>query len=393
MNKKNYWVVCEFYWPVLNSTGQIITRIVDALSLNVNVNVLTVGNEAADERNKNIKTYRVKESKGDKNNLKQRFIKLIMTSLRLFYQAIRKIKNGDTVVAVTNPAFFLILIALLRSIRKFNFILIVQDVFPENASVIGLIKTDSLKYKLSKQIFNWAYGKADKLITNGCDMKATVQSKVNCAEKVIRLSDFANTNAIYPTEKNKNKILLDNNLTDCFVLLFTGNIGRMQDIPNILKAAELLKSNSDIKFLFIGDGALGNEVDTYISNGGTNVIHLPNMSSDEAIHFLNAGDVGIASLIHNIMGVGVPSKSYAYMAAGKPILAVMDKETEIARLVNTYDVGWNVEAGNPQKLVDTILYLKDNQLDIKKASKKAYNLSQTEYSEDVIIRKYIDVIL
>ena len=41
-----------------------------------------------------------------------------------------------------------------------------------------------------------------------------------------------------------------------------------------------------------------------------------------------------------MLGLGVPSKAYNILAAGKPILFIGDPRSEIARMVTEADVGW-----------------------------------------------------
>ena len=46
---------------------------------------------------------------------------------------------------------------------------------------------------------------------------------------------------------------------------------------------------------------------------------------------LKISDVCLVSLAAGIEGIGVPSKTYGYLAAGKPVLAIMSDKTDIAK--------------------------------------------------------------
>ena len=72
-------------------------------------------------------------------------------------------KKNDTVIMVTKPPTLLFTTALLKCIKQFKLIVILQDIFPENAAASGLINNKSLLYKILLKVMNYSYKKADKL--------------------------------------------------------------------------------------------------------------------------------------------------------------------------------------------------------------------------------------
>jgi len=392
MKIKKYWFISEFYYPVENSTGHIMTRIIDAFCKENEAHIITVGNLSTKERNQNTHTLRVKDLPSlDKNKFIQRLIKLTLLSIRLAIVILRNVKKGDVVVTVTNPAPLLVFISFIKCFKNVKLIILVHDVFPENLVITGAIKTKSLLYKTTKKIFDFAYNNADKLIVLGRDMQKTVVQKVKNKDKVSFIPNFGDTDLLYPVKKQENSILLNLNITEKIIVFFTGNIGRMQNIDNILQTADLLKDDSSIVFLFIGDGALANKIKEY-SALNNNVILLPNMGRKDSLMFLNAGDIALSSLLPNIMGVGVPSKTYAYMATGKPILAAMDSDTEIATMLKEEGNGWIVETNDPNQMAQLIVKIKNNPQEIKEKGDISFNLSKTKYSVEKITNDYVQAI-
>ena len=389
---KKYWFISEFYHPVENATGHIMTRIIDAFSKDNETHIITVGNLTTEERNQNTHTIRIKDYPSlNKNNFLQRLVKLTLLSIKMTIAILRNVKKGDVVITVTNPALILIFLSLIKYFKKIKLIVLVHDVFPENLVVVGAIKTKSLLYKITKKIFDYAYNKADILLTCGRDMQKTIAKKVKNQEKVLFIPNFGDTDILFPVEKQKNKILLDLKIAEKLIILFTGNIGRMQNIDNIIQTAELLKNDPSIVFLFIGDGALFDKIKNYTVQNN-NVILLPNMDRTDSLIFLNAGDIGLATLPPNIMGVGVPSKTYSYMATGKPVLAVMDTDSEIATMLKEEGNGWVVEADNPNQLAQLIIHIKNNPQEIKEKGQISLHLSKTKYSAEKITSEYVQTI-
>ena len=392
VKKKQYWFVSEFYKPVNNATGRIITEIIEEFSKQQTANVLTVGKY--DDNDKSICVHRVKDVNANKNKLLSRIKKLTIISLRLGWQMFSKVKSGDTVVVVTNPAPILLFTAFLSKIRSIKIVILVHDVFPENLLVAKLSKEGDLKYKISKKIFDWAYRSADLLITCGRDMEKIIRAKTNNKVPTKTIQNFVTVDNLYHVEKTKNKILLDLGISDKFIVLFTGNIGRMQNVSSLLSAAKILSHDTNIVFLFIGDGAEDTLVEEYIRNSTVkNVYRVGYMPQSEAISFLNAGDIGVASLLPNIMGVGVPSKSYAYLATEIPILAVMDKDSEVALMVQEHNIGWNAPADNPSNLAELILEIKNNPDDLRIKSRNAKHISENEFSKERLKAQFVSAII
>ena len=49
-------------------------------------------------------------------------------------------------------------------------------------------------------------------------------------------------------------------------------------------------------------------------------------------------------------GVSVPSRMYNIMAAGVPIIAIADRDSELAQVVCENDAGWHLEPGDAEGL-------------------------------------------
>jgi glycosyltransferase involved in cell wall biosynthesis len=89
-------------------------------------------------------------------------------------------------------------------------------------------------------------------------------------------------------------------------------------------------------------------------------------------------------------GLAVPSKAYFSLAADKPILAVMDEESEISLMVEEEEIGWVCPAGDPIALAKIIDHICDE--DLTKYSGKLQQLAETKYSEEAILNRLTDVI-
>ncbi len=396
---KKFWIITEYYYPNENTTAYIMTKIAEGLGQHVDINIIT-STAASDigikkEQINNVTIYRVKESKLDKNIFLWRIIKLIILGLRLFIKSANLVKENDTVMVVTNPVTIIFLMRILRCFKKFTLIILVHDIFPENLIVAKVLKPGNFLYKITLKLFNWSYIKADKLVVIGRDMELFMKNKLGRRCPIIfYIPNFVDNNEIKPFPKESNRILKEYNLTDKFIVLYTGNIGRAQDINNILTTMELLKENNNIHLLIIGNGAMENTVIQYVKKYLlSNITLLPSMKRAFSNEFLNAGDVGLVSLQRGRKGIAVPSKTYTFLSAAKPILAVVDNKSEISIMIEESNCGWWTLPGDPQTLKKLILTISNSCDEVREKGENSRHLAEEIYSMEKIIIRFKEIIL
>ncbi|MEW6089167.1 MAG: glycosyltransferase family 4 protein [bacterium] len=393
------FVVSEFYYPEETSTGYIVTKIAEGLVETFPVQVITCppdysGLKAAPDseiRNR-VKIERIKTVSINKNKIVSRLIGSILRSFKLAVKTIKMIKKGDTVFIVTNPALLLILMCLVCRFTRSSLIILTHDVFPENLEAAKLLYGDSLLFRILVRLFNLAYNSAEHIIVIGRDMKKIMMHKINSDNPEITvITNWADTTDIYPDERNANKIIKDLHLEKCFVVQFAGNIGRVQGIEHIIMAAEILKSEN-IHFIFVGEGAKKKWLIEQVgSRQLTNVTVFNSMPRREQQFFLNACDVGIVSLASGMTGLGVPSKTYNILAAGKPIIAIADSESEVGLLIQEDKVGWIVAPADPEGLASAIREARGFSR-LCEMGRRAREIAESKYSFKVIIAKYREIL-
>lgn len=397
MNKR-IWIVSEYYYPIVTSTGYYMTEIAEYLaSRGMDVNVICTGsryNETGTyeiktfEEHNGVKIHRTKVKEIDKNNYIKRSFRLLFASGAIIKKLLHLVKKNDELLIVTNPAFLLLAMPVISKIKGISYSLVAHDIFPENLAAINKIKTTSLIYKILKKFFDKAYSKSLRCISIGRDMSKVLYTKTKGKTPIILIPNWSDNDKVYNIAKEDTKLYQELHTTD-FIFQFAGNIGHAQGIDNILNAIALIKEKN-ISFLFIGGGAKATAVEEF-SKTHKNVISLGYRDRSEQNDFLNMCDVSIVTLSDGMYGLGVPSKSYNIMATGKPILFVGDPSSEIAICIKEYGIGWVVEPNNPEALAQTIeqIYLtRDNLTDF---SFKSRQLADGIFSKDYILRKYFKI--
>ena len=138
--------------------------------------------------------------------------------------------------------------------------------------------------------------------------------------------------------------------------MYAGNIGAAQDFPTILAAAELVKHESAIQWIVVGDGRMRGWVEDEVRRRGLQAsFHLLGQRPPERMprYFAHA-DVLLATLRREpIFAYTIPSKIQAYIACGKPVIAAL--EGEGGRNIREAGAGWVVPPENPQALADAVI--------------------------------------
>jgi len=395
--EKKIWIITELYYPTLNSTGYYMTEIAEYLAKNnQDVNVLcsnltyntnlvtTIKNEV---RNK-VRINRVLLKQIDKNNFIFRILRLTNASIKLFIKSLLLISRKDRVLIVTNPAFLILLMPMLKLIKGIKYDLLVHDIFPENLVAIKKMKSSSLIYKLIKFLFDFSYSKAENCIVIGRDMEKIVKEKIGDKSNITLIPNWAEVDKIFPVNKNDTNMINLLNLQGKFIFQFAGNLGHAQGLKNILDAISLIK-NEDLHFLFIGSGAMESEIKLAAKNSllkNISLIGFQDRSNQN--DFLNACDVALITLSDGMLGLGVPSKAYNIMAAGKPILIIADNASEISMCVKEYNLGWIVEPNNPKLLSDTFEMIYKDFSSGKVNIENSRIVAEKYFAKDIILSQY-----
>lgn len=398
------WVLSEVYYPEEVATAYIITEIVDAVAGSREVNVIcgpvSYEKKSSKSLNKifspNIHIHRINSVNLDKNRLVFRAIKMLFLTFSMSFRLLRKSRKGDDVFIVTNPAFLLLMTGYIARLKKLKLYILVHDVFPENVVAAGVLKPRSITVSILKKLFDRGYNQADLLIVLGRDMKEVIEKKIsrfNKKSKIEIIENWSDVDNIKPTEKKNNAIIREFDLSDKIVFQFAGNLGRVQGLQELFVVIKEI-NNPLLFFIFMGEGAIKGELEAFIKiNEIQHIKILPTLSRNEQNEFLNACDAGIVSLTDNMLGLGVPSKSYNIMAAGKPILFIGDPNSEIALTVNQYGNGWVFENNNREKLIGFFNSITADSLkDFKEKGSRSRELAEHIFSKADILDKFKSIL-
>jgi glycosyltransferase involved in cell wall biosynthesis len=384
------WIISELYYPEITSTGYIVTHIAEGLAAKgFSVSVLCSqptysarGMWAPAKENRNsVVIHRSRGTTLDKDILFFRLINLVTITLSLFVNVLWRLKRFESVLVVTNPPSLPYFVAFACWLRRANCVLLIHDVYPELLVAVGKLRATSLLVRLLNKLNKLLYMSVNHIVVIGRDMHTKIANRLDNEKQVSVITNWADIDQVIPIDKDQNALLRELCLREKFVLEYAGNIGYPNDIESIVEsAAQLLGDKSDIRFLFIGSGAKKRWLEGEVARRNlSNVTILPSRPRDDQVNFLNACDIALVSLVKGMKGVSVPSRMYNILAAGKPIIAIAEPESEVALVVEEENIGWIVPPNNDEQLVNVIREAYSKPQRLAEMGRRARKIAETKY--------------
>ncbi len=216
------------------------------------------------------------------------------------------------------------LIVGLKDHFKCRSFLILWDLFPQNAKDLGIIKNNF--------VFNFFKRRENRNLKAFDYIGCTTEGNINYVIKKYTFIDIDKL-CLFPLWGNrvKNENTMAINRLDYgfqkndFILVFGGNMGKPQNLSNVINLANELRETNAIKFLFIGSGTEVDSIRKQIKEMDlANVKFFPSMPREQYQGLIAACDVGIVSLHPSFTIPNFPSKTVDYLECGLPILAALD---------------------------------------------------------------------
>lgn len=409
--KKKLLIYAHYFYPDVASTGQILAELAEGMIDTFDITVICVvpsysgtieekykSKRIYIEEYKGIKLVRVRVPEFKKSNK----ISRIKNLLAYFFNSLiatAKIEKQDYIYTISQPPILGGVLGVLgKWIKGGKLIYNIQDFNPEQTIAVGYAK-NKLLLNTVMAVDKFSCKNSDKVIVVGRDMQETLKNRFN-NKKVpsnVFINNWINEKEIYPLEQNHPKIVAFKekyNLQDKFIIMYSGNIGLYYDLENIIKVIGEFKDREDVVFAFIGDGTVKSKIEEYVTdNKLNNVTFIPYQDKADLIYSLNAADIHWVVNAKGIKGVSVPSKLYGVMAAGKPVLGVLDEGSEARLIVEECNCGVCIEPGNYKEISRNIEYILNNKELIKSLGQNGRKYLEVNLTKDVSINKYKETIL
>lgn len=245
--------------------------------------------------------------------------------------------RADVVYAILPPLPLGISAALLAKAAGARLAINIQDIYPDVAVSLGVLR-NRRAIRFFESMEGWIYNHAHRVVVISEGFRLNLLTKGVPANKIVVVPNWADADAIQPAER-ENAFRSRNSQPGDFVVLYSGGLSHNSHLEPVLEAARQL-AGEPFRFLIAGEGVhKAALVDRANQLGLRNVSFLPFQPLDQYAEALAAADATLVTLHPGATFASVPSKVYKQMAAARPILAVADRRSEIARLVEESGCG------------------------------------------------------
>ena len=222
----------------------------------------------------------------------------------------------------------------------------VQDVFPDAAVETGAVSSPRVAAAASR-LERWVYRRAAAVTVLSEGMAANVRSKLDVgadSDKVVVIPNTADAGRIHPADRaNSYRAELGLDGAESTVVMYAGNLGHSQPLELVVAAAKRFADGGRADVQFGVARSRVAEAAERLDN-----LHLVGWQPPARLgEVLAAADLHLVLLRQGLGTTSVPSKVYSVLAAGRPILASVDRGSEVDRLLVDSGAGRTVDPDNP----------------------------------------------
>lgn len=384
-------LVNRVYWPSTAATAQLLTDLAEGLAAGGwDVHVIAAGE--ASTRHNGVTIHRTGGS--DRHGG--------LLSRALNYGSFRRgaqrllaglVVRGDVVVVMTDPPLLGAAVTDLVVKRGGRVVHWIQDIYPEILTThLGAIV--ALPLSPLRALRDVAWLAARRCVTLGADMAQLVASRHVPADRVTLVPNWAPSELHAPAPPGAiaaRRAAWE--VTGKFVVAYSGNLGRVHEFAAVLDAAERLKSKTEIVFLFIGTGARFGEVrTTAASRGLANVRFLPPEPREQLAASLAAADAQLVTLKPGFEPLVYPSKLAGVLAAGRPVLFVGPRGSEIAALLDRRQCGLSVAPAGGAELAAIIAGWLANPTRVAELGRNARELYESQFTYAAALARWDQIL-
>ena len=407
-NKLRLVVLCPHFAPDLAPTGVVMTRIVTELAargheLHVVTSLPWYRNHAIEpgwggrlwrtEKTEWGSIIRVHPFPGkSKSNLLRRALGFIAFSYAVGIRSVHA--DGfpfkvDGVLAMSPPLTLGLTGWFTKIIRRAPLVFNIQDVFPDAAIQTGAISNKKI-IAAAKWLERVSYQRSDAVVLLSRDLRANIANKIDTKfhDRLHVIPNFVDTHAITP-QNRMTAYRTELGIGDQLVVMYAGNVGFSQSLNLVAEAAAKFP---EIAFVINGDGAARKKLQQDCAHLA-NVYFGDYQPIERLSEVLATGDIHLVPLRAGLASVSVPSKSYSILAAGRPMLAAIDPNTEIPNMLRESGAGIAVEPDSAPAFIEALGQLVSNRELLLEMGARGRNWVETHASPASVAAQYEAIFL
>lgn len=306
---------------------------------------------------------------------------------------IMKCRNYKVIIVYSNPPILPLITIIAKKLFQCKIIFVAYDLYPEIAERTNAISENSLISKVMRKINSKLFPNVSQVVALSNDMKNFIVSEREIqSDRVTVIQNWATENFEIASIKSREFSELREKYQ--IIISYFGNMGTAQDMQTIIDViSNPLIQKNEIGFLFAGHGNKQEEIKNAIKRNRLENCYLYDyLSGSDFNDALNITNLFIVSLEKDLAGLAVPSKTYSYYQAKKPVIAIMSENTDISKEIYENNAGISVKNGESEKLVNWLLLLLKDKNQVLQMEKNMKNRITVSYNSHIQIEKYKNMI-
>jgi glycosyltransferase involved in cell wall biosynthesis len=211
-----------------------------------------------------------------------------------------------------------------------RFVALMWDLLPDSAVALGIMRGRSPLVSLARNMNLKALARVGDIVVPGSDMQQHLLRAYKVAEdKVSVIPNWSDSSHLYLDQD----VLRPRTLQpeQPFLILAAGNMGRAQDVDQLKRLASAIEAEERLFLQFVGNGPLIGAVRDWVGEQRLEHTAVMDFCNGTAFgHLLSIASCGFVSLDPRMLGLGVPSRTYTYLCAGLPVVAIVPASSETA---------------------------------------------------------------
>lgn len=297
------------------------------------------------------------------------------------------------VVIVSSPPIFPICVGIVVSfIKRAKLVFDLRDLWPDEIVACGGASAGSIPVRMIGLVERLGYRCSNAVFCTTESFKDRVTQRGARANDTYVIPNGADTTLFRPIASARSAIRTGHGVEEKTVVMYSGAIGLKHGLDVVIDAAEKLRQDDDIVFVFVGNGAAREHLEAEVAKRNlSNVQFWGERPLEEIPAMLSAADICITSLLPEpYLECILAVKIFEYMACGKPVAASVAGES--GRVVTESGAGLVTPPGDGQQLADAIRKLWQDRDHRNACSKAGPEFIESRFSRSAIAEQAADIL-
>jgi len=395
-------VVTQAYPPDPTAVGQYLADVAEALAeRGWRVRVFTADRGYDDpsmsypsrETRRGVDVRRVPFSSTGKRSLPIRLLGQVSFLTQVLVHGLVRCPRGSRVLVSTSPPMAAFVALVLRGLKGIRFTFWVMDINPEQAVTMGLARPGSPAVRLLAMLNRKTIRFADRVIVLDADMARRLREREYGFAFPLEELPLWPLREVEDVPREDNPFVAEHELENTLLVLYSGNHSLVHPLDTLLEAAREMREDPEVVFGFVGGGRGKAGVEAYAREHElSNCLLLPYQPLDRLGQSLSAGQIHVASMGKDMVGLVHPSKCYGAMALGRPLLLLGPAESHFGRLVRGTGLGWQVEHGDVAGLVALLRNVNADRKEIRRRGAISREVLERSYCRNQVRERFCAVL-